>query len=40
MNKKAHHEIGFAPYALILAALGLTAAFGNKMWNKVVKKKK
>jgi len=35
MNKKAHHELGWTPYAIALAFLALIAVFFKKIYRKL-----
>ena len=39
MDKKAHHELGFAPYAFLIGLLVFIAAYGRKTWRRLFSKK-
>lgn len=36
MNKRGHHELGYAPYAFIGAAIGVVIAYFRKMFSSSV----
>jgi len=38
MNKKGHHEIGFAPYAFLAAGISLIFVFLKTIFSKIARR--